>query len=604
MKSLKVKLYAIFLFLSILSLFIVFLSNYQQKEKEKLERTERLFTSVYISTLIKNNLIKDFIQNESKNIEFFETGKSDLLFKIDSINYTINYRLSKIEKSDETKTLGLSSVFIEMKNNIELQNSNYNYILRLIKKRGFADFGFIGAMRDESHTLEKQIQEYIALLLTIRRSEKDYMLRFDDKYIKKLKEESSVLSTLIKNNGNYSQAKKDSCLAYLVRYNSYFDSMVAINNTLGINQSVGLNHQMTALNQNIQFEFDKLIHFLRESKDQVGNKLTTSFISFSIFLILFSVFISFYLSNKISKPIILLSKQTKLFVQNKFEKSHELEIATNDLEIKNLVDNFSILENEIVDLLTDFKRKVAERTQTIEKQNEELVELNTTKDKFFSIIAHDLKGPFSTVIGFSEKLVKNYDKYDKDKVQKYLSNIQHVSIQTYKLLENLLEWARLQRGLIVPNLTSHNLRKVSDEVCSLSKDVASLKRIKIQNNTPKELMVNCDKELTKTIIRNLVSNAIKFTNELGVVSIQTTENDQFVTVEVKDTGIGMPQDRVDNLFRIEKNTSTVGTNNEQGTCLGLILCKELVEKQGGKIWVESKIGEGTSIFFDIPCAIN
>jgi hypothetical protein len=161
------------------------------KEKEKLEQTEQLFTSVYISTLIKNNLIKDFIQNESKNIEFFETGKSELLFKIDSVNYTINYRLAKIEKSDETKTLGLSTVFLQMKKNIQLQNSNYNYILSLIKKRGFADFGFIGAMRNESHTLEKQIKEYIALLLTIRRSEKDYMLRLDEKYIKKLKAESN-----------------------------------------------------------------------------------------------------------------------------------------------------------------------------------------------------------------------------------------------------------------------------------------------------------------------------------------------------------------------------------------------------------------------------
>ncbi len=603
MKSLKIKLYTIFLFLSLLSVFILILSRFQQKEKEKLEETEQLFTSLYISTLIKNNLIKDFIQNESKNIEFFETGKSELLFKIDSINYTINYRLKKIEKSDETKTLGLSSVFLQMKKNIQLQNSNYNYILSLIKKRGFADFGFIGAMRDESHTLEKQIQEYIALLLTIRRSEKDYMLRFDQKYIKKLKAESLLLTSLIQNNGGYSQVKKDSCLAYLVRYNVYFDSMVSINNTLGINQSKGLNHQMTALNQNIQLEFDKLIHSLRESKNQVGNKLTTSFILFSIFLILFSIFISIYLSNKISKPIILLSKQTKLFVKNKFEKSNDVEISTNDLEIKNLVNNFSILENEIVNLLTDFKIKVAERTKTIEKQNEELVELNITKDKFFSIIAHDLKGPFSTVIGFSDKLVKNIDKYDKEKIQKYLSNIQNVSMQTYKLLENLLEWARLQRGLIVPNLERNNLRKVSEEVCSLSKEVASLKRIKIQNNTPKELLVYCDKELTKTIIRNLVSNAIKFTNELGIVSIHSVEHKNFVTIEIKDTGIGMPRDRIENLFKIEKNSSTVGTNNEQGTGLGLILCKELVEKQGGKIWIESTIGEGTSIFFNIPKAV-
>ena len=138
---------------------------------------------------------------------------------------------------------------------------------------------------------------------------------------------------------------------------------------------------------------------------------------------------------------------------------------------------------------------------------------------------------------------------------------------------------------------------LANEICTLSSNIALSKDITIQNTIASDIYVSCDIEITKTIFRNLISNAIKFTNSKGIVSISAKRKDNFIVILIKDTGVGMSDDTISNLFKIDKQVSTIGTADEQGTGLGLLLCKELIEKQGGKIWLESEVNKGSSFYF-------
>jgi len=231
-----------------------------------------------------------------------------------------------------------------------------------------------------------------------------------------------------------------------------------------------------------------------------------------------------------------------------------------------------------------------------------LIELIATKDKFFSIIAHDLKNPFNTILGFSELLHNNIEKYDNTKILKFANSIHSAATQTFTLLENLLEWSRLQRGMIVPRFMNLNLKFVANEIETVCAAAAKSKKIELINNIISDVYVEADNEMTKSIFRNLVSNAIKFTKLCGVVKLDYKETDNHVQVQVSDNGIGIQTENLPFLFKIEKNISTPGTADEKGTGLGLQLCKELIEKQEGKIWCESKENEGSIFYFTLKKA--
>lgn len=229
-----------------------------------------------------------------------------------------------------------------------------------------------------------------------------------------------------------------------------------------------------------------------------------------------------------------------------------------------------------------------------------LVELNATKDKFFSIIAHDLRGPFNAIIGFAGLLREKIQREDYKEAGKYAEFIQESSYRAMSLLMNLLQWARLQTGKIKFNPEKIRLSEIIDEVTDLLKDAAQQKSITLNKELPENIHFIADKEMISNVIRNLVSNAVKFTNPGGKISISASRNQKELTIMVSDTGIGIEKSKIEKLFRIEGNQSAKGTRDEEGTGLGLILCKEFVSKHGGEIWVESESGEGSSFCFTVP----
>jgi len=297
-----------------------------------------------------------------------------------------------------------------------------------------------------------------------------------------------------------------------------------------------------------------------------------------------------------------IEKQYEINLRAKQLKEHEFLVHRKQDQLYFLL-GFLFLGALLVSFFIYFQHKKQKVEHILNEQlaskNLELQRANSTKDKFFSIISHDLRSPFNSLIGLSELLITNFDAYEKEKIKKFVKAIHNTSVETHKLLENLLEWSRLQRNAIDPVFETVNLYEITNNIFLMLNNMADEKNILFQNNIGIKINAFCDKEMTKTILRNLISNAIKFTSK-GAIIIDTKVKDAFIEIQVKDTGVGIASNVLMKLFNIDENYTTLGTENEKGTGLGLPICKELVEKQGGKIWVESEQGKGSVFIFTLP----
>ena len=249
--------------------------------------------------------------------------------------------------------------------------------------------------------------------------------------------------------------------------------------------------------------------------------------------------------------------------------------------------------------LKDARNVIIDQNKSIKETNDNLVILNTTKDKFFSIIAHDLKNPFNSILGFSE-ILANEKNLNKAETQDYAQMILHSSQLVYNLLENLLLWARSQTDRVTMNPKELNLKGLIDENMAILRDLSQKKEIVIKNNIPEEFKVIADNNMIGTVIRNLLTNSLKFTYNQGEIEINSRIDDKKTEISIKDSGIGMGDEELKKLFKTEVNNSTTGTDGELGTGLGLLICKEYIEKHHGEIWAESKKGKGSIFRFTLP----
>lgn len=232
--------------------------------------------------------------------------------------------------------------------------------------------------------------------------------------------------------------------------------------------------------------------------------------------------------------------------------------------------------------------------------NQKLRELNAMKDKFFGIIAHDLRNPFSAIFGYTDILLHEFESLDDEEKKRLISSIDDSGRQTYKLLENLLYWSRSQTGRMDFNPKQLNLKEIILEIFFLLESSARYKNITLYTDAEENITGLGDEDMIKTVLRNLIANGIKFTNHGGKISVRVKNIDGNVEVTVEDTGVGISKEIKEKLFQIDNVSTSVGTNGEKGTGLGLILCREFVEKNGGKIWAESEVGKGSKFIFTIP----
>jgi signal transduction histidine kinase len=283
------------------------------------------------------------------------------------------------------------------------------------------------------------------------------------------------------------------------------------------------------------------------------------------------------------------------------------EALRRHVQDKQLAEQNTILQN----MNTLLEQQVQERTTELEAQKLELErkntllkEVNASKDKFFSIIAHDLKNPFTSLLGYTDLIVDKFDEYPPEELKQEVRHLRFSAKQLHALLNNLLTWSRIQRGVMPYQPTDTELSELIRNTIYLFAAKAKQKQISLQNKAQGSLMAYVDYNMIDTVLRNLVSNALKFTPAEGSVQISASRQSHAIEILIADTGIGISESGMAKLFRIDAHYSKPGTQGEEGTGLGLILCKELVEKNGGTLRLESCVGEGTTFYVTLPRSSN
>lgn len=231
---------------------------------------------------------------------------------------------------------------------------------------------------------------------------------------------------------------------------------------------------------------------------------------------------------------------------------------------------------------------------------DELVKINKLKIKFIQIIAHDLRNPFHALLGLLQIIHNELDNLSKEQIRKYISELLLSSNSTFQLLVDILEWSRLQSELLEPDYSQFCLKELIDEQISFHNTASLEKKIKVQNNIPEDIKISSDINMVSTVIRNLISNSIKYSFENGLITIDIKSTRKFHEISVTDQGLGIPLEIKNKLFEIDRNTKTDGTKNEKGTGMGLILCSEFIKLLNGTIDVDKNLTSGTRIYFTIP----
>ncbi|MDD2278925.1 MAG: hybrid sensor histidine kinase/response regulator [Bacteroidales bacterium] len=245
-----------------------------------------------------------------------------------------------------------------------------------------------------------------------------------------------------------------------------------------------------------------------------------------------------------------------------------------------------------------------EQTKVLTENEKSLKQINATKDKFFSIIAHDLKNPLNNILQLSNLLKENYSSasHSESNLDEIIAHLTATAENTTELLANLLDWAQFQVGHIKYSPQKLLFTSINKQCFDLLSSTAYAKGITLESSIHDSIHVFADENMTLTLLRNLISNAIKFTPKKGTVKVSAIRKDKIIKICVSDTGVGIAEERLDTIFLVTKSKSTYGTDGEHGTGLGLILCKEFVNRHQGDIWVESELGKGSQFYFTLPSA--
>jgi signal transduction histidine kinase/ligand-binding sensor domain-containing protein len=279
----------------------------------------------------------------------------------------------------------------------------------------------------------------------------------------------------------------------------------------------------------------------------------------------------------------------RIFRLERYNKQLEAKVDERTQELQNNIELLK-MKQSYIELQTD----------ELHEQKEQLVELNLMKDKFLAIIAHDLKNPFQSIIGFSKMLHQNYDGLSDETRKKYIAELSRSTNKVFNLLENLLTWSRSQTEKIEVKPVALDLVEITHSSLSLANANLQTKNISVETSFATDSFAMGDKNMIETVVRNLISNAVKYTSPNGKIVIETSSSNGMITYKVADNGVGIKPSELEQLFKIDQGFQKKGTNGEKGTGLGLIICKEFIEKNNGTIRVESKFGEGSTFTICLP----
>ncbi|MBD3224339.1 MAG: HAMP domain-containing protein [Caldithrix sp.] len=334
--------------------------------------------------------------------------------------------------------------------------------------------------------------------------------------------------------------------------------------------------------------YEKDFAQIRQNVDQSLSALNRNNVLFGILIVLIMGGVALGFGNKIANPMLEVADSARALADGRLQK--EIECRSKD--------ETCVLANSFNQMARDLHRE----REALQSANKQLKEANATKDKMYAIVSHDLRNPFSSMRLLAELLYNDYNDFDEQERKEYIKHIKDASEYAFKLMEDLLQWSRLQREKFKPNPEIVHIADIIQEMIHLFRADAELKKIDMHSHVSEDITVYADFNMSKTIFRNLLNNALKFTGKDGRIDISAEKGDDVVRITVADSGVGMSETELQHLFKIDEAYSQRGTADEHGTGLGLLLCKEFVEMSGGTIEAESEPGQGSRFIITLPAS--
>ncbi len=603
MKSIRSRILLAFLLLGVLITPFVLFSISSLDKISKAKVLQENVAQFNLHRLKAARKFSQFMDTDTKIDSFYLHGTTKNLNEFDGLIASATAALSSIEALDVEQDLVVKKRLQNVSEKLTQITFNINQVIHLQRKIGFRDFGLEGAMRKSIHRLEHEaVGISLAENLMLRRKEKDFFLRGDPNYAMLLnKQADSIIQRMSLDLEQHMES-----LAILQAYQKSFNKIVALEAKIG-NSNQGLLQEIESLDNQIDHEVNKLQEIIATNLKLLSGRVQSYVILFFCITLLFAVFFILAFSSHLSNPIKRLIIDMDDAAENNFKNNFRIKTSINVKEINQLANTYNTLAQKIRHQISDLNTKNKELNLLNEKLREsenELQEASGIKDKFFSIISHDLRGHTGNVISLAQILNEDSALSEKEKsvFTKYLLD---ASQNLQLLLDNLLNWAKTQMNDHTISKKAFNVVTLIEKNIDLVADTALRKGVTVAFSLTEVPNAYADKDMVDFIIRNLISNALKFTRKGDTVVLEVEEADNFLEIRVKDTGVGMTQKQIEQLLHSEKeNSSTKGTQNEVGTGLGFAICKDFVQRNGGAVQITSKKGKGSIFSFTLPTKLT
>jgi len=548
----------------------------------------------------------DFFEQELLKTDFFKNGKSQYHQRNKALMQDIQRRIQILLKKPEIKDFEVDPKLTQLSYELSQYEKKFNKTVRLYFEKGTKDEGLEGKLRKIASELENSEGMPLVLVLNLRRFEKDYIMRKDSASI-------SLFNIRIQ------EAKATAPRQFLEKLEAYenaFLQMVEIDKVLGLSgdKQGGLRIEMREHSENAIKLIEITSRIVEKRVSGMRGEFQNIFVITLLIVVVLSLTFSYFLSFFMTIPVTELSRSMQKAIEMNF--SEDLKPArkyTND-EIGILTDEFNLMIRRIQEQFKEIKSNA----KLLESSNHELQDANSQladsekrlekflllKDTLFTIITQDLKSPLNSLKGFLSLMQHHPDTFTPKELAGVASDMYMSFDKITVLMNSLVQWSQSQSGDMAYNPNQFSISKLWEQVVAYHSQMAHSKNIKIINHIKQQdVMVTGDKDMINFTLRNLLSNAIKFTHEGGTVEILSKPRGKdMMMFTVKDTGVGMTQELLEKIFQPEIHISMLGTNNEKGSGFGLMMCKDFVQKNEGKLYIESESGKGTSVHFTLKKA--
>lgn len=551
---------------------------------------------------IRNNIGKQsearqsFLLKDRFTESFYTTGTTESIIDYDKLVKKIDSSLLSINQNKLSRNSPISEKIVTITRNIHAQEVFFNRMVDSVKQLGMGNQGLIGALNQHKNELISSNLISSTDLKKLDELATTYLL---DKNEKAAIQFDSLARKLL-----FAYSNNPSTETILEEYRKTFVRIVKLERSIGNSNQDGLQNELIKQSKSNDEQLQATLTSINSLYEEDIKRLEWIFYGLIGVTLIAGLLFSYLISIEITRPLIELNRATKEVVATKFKDDISPDFIDEGRmdEIGQLAINFNLAIRKIrrsIKIIQDKSESLQTKNKQLLENEETLKMISAQKDKFLSIISHDMRAPLSSIISFLDYYKDNFKNFTEAEIEFVSSNLNTHVKKVVEMLDGLLMWSRSQTGEIQMNLQPIDLAQIIEDTVTVLNQSAVNKNIRIRTYLHSQL-IWADKNMTAFIIRNILSNAIKFTSENGLIDINTKRNKYNAFVIIKDTGVGITADSLSKLFQDNVSYSTFGTANEKGIGLGLVLCKDFMNKMNGNIEIESIHGEGTTVNLLFP----